>query len=170
MLAAALAFAVPAHAQGGLGLDGLSLEIGSGQGTDLWRAGAQWKWQKKWLTGEAWQLGGYWELSAGTWDNPRGSVADFAFTPVFRLAPASAAGPYLEGGIGLHYLSRVPVRNGTELGGHVQFGSHAGAGLRFGERARYDLGARLQHLSNAGLEKPNPGINFLLLRFQVHLD
>ena len=37
--------------------------------------------------------------------------------------------------------------------------------ILFGDKQQYDLGVRLQHLSNGGIENPNPGINFLILRF-----
>ncbi|HYL90521.1 MAG TPA: acyloxyacyl hydrolase, partial [Burkholderiales bacterium] len=35
---------------------------------------------------------------------------------------------------------------------------------------RYDVSMRLQHLSNAGIKNPNPGVNFLQVRFQYWLD
>ena len=41
---------------------------------------------------------------------------------------------------------------------------------KFGERYRYDLSLRLQHLSNGGLAHPNPGINFLQMRLAYHFD
>jgi lipid A 3-O-deacylase len=41
--------------------------------------------------------------------------------------------------------------------------------MRFGPRDRYDVGLRLQHLSNGGIRKPNPGIDFVQLRLQYHL-
>lgn len=33
-------------------------------------------------------------------------------------------------------------------------------GALFGEHQSYQAGLRFQHLSNAGLKHPNPGINF----------
>ena len=34
--------------------------------------------------------------------------------------------------------------------------------------AKYDLGYRFQHLSNADIKKPNDGINFNQIRFSYH--
>jgi hypothetical protein len=48
------------------------------------------------------------------------------------------------------------------------FGSHGGAGVRFGAKGRLEIGYRYQHLSNAGLGDSNPGINFHLVRLAYH--
>ena len=42
---------------------------------------------------------------------------------------------------------------------------HIGFGWTFGDKNRYEIGYRLQHLSNAGLSDPNDGINFHQIRF-----
>jgi hypothetical protein len=49
-----------------------------------------------------------------------------------------------------------------------QFGSHIGLGYRFGAKRSYEIGYRFQHISNAGIKKPNPGINFHQVRVQYH--
>jgi hypothetical protein len=167
VLLALAAFALPAHA-----LDGVSLELGGGNGADVVRLGAQWKWQRKWQPARDWTLGGYWELSAGAWDGGRGTLADLAATPVFRLEQSapSAWAPYAEAAIGLHLLSRRRITDEKQFSTRWQFGDHLGAGIRFGARRQYDLGLHLQHLSNAGIKRPNPGINFLLLRFAYELE
>ena len=54
------------------------------------------------------------------------------------------------------------------FGSSFQFGDHIGAGVRFGDKGRYDVGYRYQHLSNAGIKEPNQGINFHQLRLQYH--
>jgi len=48
-----------------------------------------------------------------------------------------------------------------------QFWRPLGIGYRF---ERYRPRVSFQHLSNAGIRNPNPGINFLLLRLQYHFD
>ena len=149
-------------------VDGVSFELGSGQGsTRLWRVGAQWDWQKKWFADRSWQLGGYWDAQVGGWNNLVGTLSDVSLTPVFRLAQGNS-GLYFEGAIGFHYLSKRPSRGGAPFSTHFQFGDHLGIGTRFGEGNRYDLSLRVQHLSNAGIDNPNPGINLLLLRLQYH--
>ena len=167
ILCSALA-APAAHA-----VDGVALELGRGNDeTDLWRGALQWNWRDDWFEGRrGTRLRSYWDLSYGEWrvpDHP--GLKDLGFTPVFRLQGAASVSPYLEAAIGFHWLSRTEVTEERQLGMHFQFGSHLGAGLRFGPRGEYDLSLRLQHLSNAGIASPNNGINFGILRLQYHLD
>ena len=134
-------------------LDGVSLEAGGGSdGAKPLRLGAQWNSRYRWL---------YWEASFGGWTGGHGRVYDLGFTPVARAGRS----PYIEAGVGAHVLSDLDVGTGAELSTRFQFGDVIGVGLRFG---KYDLGLRLQHLSNGGLRDPNPGINFLLVRLQYH--
>ena len=45
------------------------------------------------------------------------------------------------------------------------FASLLGLGMNWGPRQEHELSLRLQHASNAGVKEPNPGVNFLLLRY-----
>jgi hypothetical protein len=148
-------------------VDGVSLEYGRGdQHSDLWRLGLRWDWKKKHRLGPYLQWGGYWEASGGQWANGE-RVTDLAFTPVFRLERSEGSYlPYLEGAIGLHLLSQVNLSEHRTSGTHFQFGDHVGIGVRFGERLQHDIGIRAQHLSNAGIGEPNPGIDFVILRYE----
>jgi lipid A 3-O-deacylase len=156
----------PAHA-----IDGVSVEIGGGDGVDMGRIGVQWNWNKRWLQAAAWHLGGYWDVAAGYWH--RGNVrpgehdeiVDLGITPVFRIQPNGLAGPYLEAAIGLHLLSHTSIGD-RRMSTAFQFGDHIGVGYRFGAKGSYDLGYRYQHLSNASIKRPNPGINFHQIRMQ----
>ena len=47
-----------------------------------------------------------------------------------------------------------------------QFSDTLGAGVQFGNRARSTVGVRFQHLSNASIKRPNPGINFTQVYYQ----
>jgi hypothetical protein len=164
-LASLCVFAVPAKA-----IDGVSVEAGSGNNSvDLWRIGAQWNWQKKWLQSGDWHVGGYWDAQIGQWHGAS-HITDIGVTPVFRLQKNAGYGPYLEGAIGFHYLSGKNISTSKQFSTNFQFGDHIGAGFRFGEKGQYDLGLRLQHLSNAGIKHPNPGINFAILRFQYNFQ
>jgi hypothetical protein len=152
---------------------GVSVEAGSGTGADMWRIGVERDWRSKWLQSGNWHLGGYWDLQAGQWggDGKR-TITDVGLTPVFRYqqtVPSSLA-PYVEGAIGFHLIQPVRMDEHRGFSSAFQFGDHVGVGARFGEGGRYDLGLRFQHLSNGGIQKPNNGINFTQLRFQLHLD
>ena len=151
-------------------VDSVSVEAGRGTSSvDLWRLGAQWKWQKHWFTEGDWHLGGYWDAQVGRW-NGAGHPTDLSLTPTFRLERKSGYGPYVEGAIGFHYISDKNIAAGKQFSTNFQFGDHVGAGVRFGDKGQYDLGLRLQHLSNAGIKHPNPGINFGIIRFQYHFN
>jgi lipid A 3-O-deacylase len=166
LLASALGWAFCAQAA-----DGVSLELGRGdESSDLVRGAVQWSWGKKRPVGPHLQWGGYWELSAGFWKNGE-TVADIGITPVFRLERSSGSVvPYVEGAIGLHLESQVEFSEHRTTGTKFQFGDHIGAGMRFGGHLRHDVGLRLQHLSNGGVAKPNPGINFGIVRYQYHFE
>ena len=162
-----------------LAVDGISFEVGDSDSSNtrvnVYRVGAQWDWNKKLIEAGNWHLGGYWEANLGYWDNrSNGRTAnelfDIGFTPVFRLQQNSITGlsPYAELGVGIHFLSRTSVSTQRQFGSSFQFGDHIGAGLRFGDRGRYDIGYRYQHLSNLGIKQPNQGINFHQLRLQYH--
>ena len=175
VLLGCLLFAVsPARA-----VDGVAVELGTSDSAnvsvDLARIGVQWDWTKRWALGSSWHIGGYWDLSAGYWHNDsrnrsKKSIFDLGFTPVFRLQqtnPGTVA-PYMEAGIGAHYLSKSSVADERRLGSRFQFGSHLGLGLQFGPKSAFDVGYRYQHLSNASIKQPNQGINFHQVRMQYH--
>jgi lipid A 3-O-deacylase len=166
LLASALGWVFSAPAA-----DGVSLELGRGdESSNLARGAVQWNWGKKRPLGPHLQWGGYWELSLGVWQNGE-RVTDIGITPVFRLERSSGSVvPYLEGAVGLHLVSQVEFSEHRTSGTKFQFGDHIGAGVRFGGRLRHDLGIRLQHLSNGGIAKPNPGINFATARYQYHFE
>lgn len=73
--------------------------------------------------------------------------------------------PYVEAAIGFHILSDLRISRRRSFSTSFQYGDHVGAGLI---RGSHDFGLRLQHLSNGGIARPNPGINFLVLRYQYH--
>ena len=157
-----------------LAVDGLAVELGRGDGVGMGRVGVQWDWKQPLLKWSDWQIGGYWDLALGHWRN--GSVAagqndnitEIGITPVFRIEGTSRVGPYVEAGIGIHLLSHSQIGD-KRLSTAFQFGDHIGFGYRFAAKSGFDLGYRFQHLSNASIKRPNPGINFhevrLLYRF-----
>ncbi len=162
-----------------LATDGISFEYGDSDSSNsrlkLYRVAAQWDWNKKLIEVGNWHLGGYWEADLGYWDNRSNGrtnreLFDIGFTPVFRFQQNSITGlsPYAELAVGLHFLSRTSVSTQRQFGSSFTFGDHVGAGLRFGDKGRYDIGYRYQHLSNAGIKEPNQGINFHQLRLQYH--
>lgn len=152
----------PAHA-----ISGAGIEIGSGDdSTEMVRVTARWDWNKRWAIGQNWNATGFWEAGIGRLNGGgvnSNDLWDISITPVFRLR--SGVSPfYLEGAIGAHFLSTTRINNRRALGSSFQFGDHVGFGWNFGDKDRYELGYRFQHLSNANLADPNDGINFHQIR------
>jgi hypothetical protein len=163
LFAAALFLApLAAHA-----IDGISLDLGKGdRHASLARVGVHWNYELLLLAPH--DVHAYVEVSVARWRTEGGAIYDTAITPVFRYARSTHNGPYVEAAIGLHILSGTHIQRDKDVdfSTRFQFGDHVGVGVR---RGPYDVGLRLQHLSNAGLRNPNPGINFLQLHLAYEL-
>ncbi|HTJ93921.1 MAG TPA: acyloxyacyl hydrolase [Pararobbsia sp.] len=117
-----------------------------------------------------WQMGDWsfsllGELHAATIRNTEGdqprTLAAFGATPVFRIGKDSGLiRPFFEAGVGVRLLSGVHLNDAYDISTSFQFADMAGVGFKFGNRGEYEFGYRFQHLSNASIKHPNPGINF----------
>ena len=101
----------------------------------------------------------HWSLrtdGAGRWRRYQ-----LVLVPLLRHTWQTALTPvFAEGGIGVSYLEdQVP-------GGSARWNFHdtIAVGAQFGALGQYELSLRLVHQSNAGLRKPNPGMNNVQLR------
>ena len=152
-------------------VDGIAFEAGGGDGADMARVALQWDWKKRWLQGSGWHVGGYWDLGIGYWrwrnDIPSENreLMEIGLTPVFRIQSNDLRGLYGEVAIGVHVLSETSLGD-KRFSTQFQFGDHLGVGYRFGDRGRYELSLRFQHLSNGRIKTPNDGTNFSQIRYQ----
>jgi hypothetical protein len=146
-------------------IDAVGVETGIGDDrTHILRISVIDRWRKHQKErSDVWRLAGYWDFSAALWDNSTESTADVGITPVFR---AEHKALYVEGAVGVHFV-QAHISAHRTFSTALQFGTHVGAGLHFG---KYDLGVRIQHLSNGHLKQPNPGINFALVHLQYALE
>jgi lipid A 3-O-deacylase len=158
-----------AHAASAYGVDGMSLEGGTGNSSQFARVGAQWDWNKAWWQSNGTHINGYWDLSLSEFRMNRyqnraqsKNLTDVGFTPVFRFEADSKKGLYAEGGVGLNLMSHLYDNAGRRFSTAFEFGDHIGAGYVFSNGL--DLGIRLQHFSNGGIKEPNSGANFAVLR------
>lgn len=151
-------------------VDSASVELATGNFTQMVRAGGQWDWQQKWFDSGNYFLGGYWNLTAADWHSTRyfnrpgniQNIFDLGVTPVFRLQRQERIGPYFEASIGAHLLSDRYDNNGRNLSTRFEFGDSLGVGYQFAEG--WDVGFNVQHFSNGGVEQPNSGVNYLAIR------
>ncbi|WP_233874012.1 acyloxyacyl hydrolase [Paraburkholderia adhaesiva] len=134
----------------------------------VWDPGWQW-----------WHIGGfhftvvgeghvaYWHLTERAATQPQ--IWEFGFTPMFRIIKDTGwIRPYFEAGVGVRLLSHVELTPDRRLSSAFQFADAVGVGAQFGEHQNYQAGLRFQHLSNADIKTPNPGINFTQLYLQYN--
>jgi lipid A 3-O-deacylase len=146
-----------------------------GQTTDHTRAatvGLTWDWQRHWaLLGGS--LGGYWEVGVGQWRSSHvgasresRDVAQLVVRPTFRFRTDNGASPWFwEAAIGLTVNDRHYENEDMRFSTRWNFADHIAVGRNFGDARQHELALRLEHYSNAGIRKPNPGEDFLQLRY-----
>ncbi len=117
------------------------------------------------LVGKSWYQGAlFWQLEAGaaTILNRDGEYLAGASPLLFQykfLNPHRRWAPNILLGAGASYTDWEDVAD-RELGGRFQFLLHAGAGLEyFLDHGSYSINYRLFHVSNAGTDSPNVGVN-----------
>ena len=82
---------------------------------------------------------------------------------VYEFAGESVK-PYVEAGIGVAAFENTEVE-GNGLGSSFQFEDRIGAGLRFA--GGHEVGVRAIHYSNAGIKKPNDGVESYALHYRM---
>jgi len=155
---------------------GAFVQVATGPRTDALMGGLIWEWQPKYAFGEG-VLTGYWDLALGRWRSKvegGGSesawVSQLGITPVFRYRPSESSDLFLELGIGANLIAPVYRSERKSFSTVFNFGDHLAVGWKFGERRAHEVALRIQHFSNAGIRRPNPGENFLQLRYSWQLN
>ena len=110
----------------------------------------------------------YMEVSANLWrygDTPEyESNLAVALSPVLmkQFTTLYNRALYWEFGIGFSLLNKQRFA-GKDLGSHYQFEDRVG--LIWQLQSKTQLALRYMHYSNAGLQKPNPGLDFIALSY-----
>lgn len=99
------------------------------------------------------------------WWNASGSrkpsdVWQINATPFVRWSVNNAF--YLEAGVGANLFSRTRFAD-KNISTRFQFAEHVGVGAYIGKNSR--LGVRYSHYSNAGIKRPNPGLDVVQVLF-----
>lgn len=171
-LALGLAAALPCHGATGATPDAVFVELGGYARDKAATLGLTWDTGPHELFSHPLRL--YWELALGRWraDAWHGMPAEGAtrlgVTPVLRV-PGASGRLFFEAGIGLNVISPHYRSDDERFSTHFNFGDHLGVGLAFGPGLAHELALRVQHFSNATIKKPNPGANFIELRYSVRL-
>lgn len=171
VLAAALgAVAAPAAAQG-LRPATAFVQGGVGKyGLGALSAGVAWPWA--WRTS---LLGG--ELTARTElfatamraheaGGGNQSFLQLGLVPMVRYGFDGGRSPwFVEAGIGLSVMDRLYATPERSLSTRWNFSDNFAVGRSFGANGQHEVSLRWQHTSNAGIKKPNPGLDLLMLRY-----
>jgi hypothetical protein len=171
LLAALLAaLAGPARADG---LVPSTVFVQGGGGEDNVRAasvGVQWPWA--WRT-SLWggQVTAATELFVSNWrarvaGGGRENFVQLGLVPMFRLRPSGGQSPwFVEGGIGLSVTDERFVTADKTFSTRWNFSDNLAVGRSFGQQGQHEVSLRWQHTSNAGIKKPNPGLDLVMVRY-----
>lgn len=140
-------------------------------GTDALTAGAIIPW-KQWshALGSG-LLTGYWDIWGSRWasDYQGGTRSTWVIgaKPTLRWRAAQGQSPwFMEAGLGMSYaLNHRYLTDRKEFSTRYNFATHIGIGYLFGQQLSNEVSLRLEHHSNAAIKQPNPGENFLQLRY-----
>ncbi|WP_320427046.1 acyloxyacyl hydrolase [Roseateles agri] len=150
-------------------IEGAFLQVGEASHTLSVTAGIYWKlsWHTDW---HGTSLETYVETSLGRWhireDGATHSpwISQVGVTPVLRVNFGGESQAWFsELGIGANVLAPLFRENDRRFSTTFNFGDHVAIGRHLDEEN--DLVLRLQHYSNGGIKHPNPGVNFLQLRW-----
>jgi hypothetical protein len=164
-------------ASAGARADQFGVQIGGGVANhDIKKADLGFVWDPNWTW---WEIGGfhftvvgeahvsYWHTSEDNAVHP--NIFEVGLTPVFRFIRSSGTfRPFIEAGVGVRLLSHSRITEDFSVGSAFQFADLVGVGAIFGAHQNYQVGFRFQHMSNGGINEPNPGINFSQLYLQYN--
>ena len=148
------------------------LQAGSGDNSSYALVvGTTQPWAKaQWALGSG-QLRAHWDAWLGGWSN-RDNARDRFTTPALGIGPslrwrgAQGTAPwFVEAGTALMVTGKRLYRSEQRMGTRWNFATHLGIGMNFGPQSMHEVSLRIQHASNAGIKSPNPGINFVQLRY-----
>lgn len=110
------------------------------------------------------------ELFVSEWSTKfidhRRSLTQLGIVPVVRYRFNHGGSDWFaEGGIGLTYFDGLYQRGDRRFSTRLNFQDTLGVGRSFGARREHEASLRISHVSNAGLREPNPGENFVQLRY-----
>lgn len=143
-----------------------SIGLRLGAGDHYQRAEVAWEspsfWTYRFDGGSRLDLVG--ELGVAYWhaDGSRspGNAWQFSAIPFLRWTWSDRY--YIEAGIGATAFSRTTFADKT-ISTAFQFGDHIGIGMHVTDNSRLSL--RYSHFSNAGIKRPNPGLDILQLTY-----
>ena len=154
---------LPAASHAGF-FDSVTMSVGGSAdfGTPV-RVGLRKDLDKRWFESDTGYLSSYVELSLNHFTDPVNPATAIALSPVliYHFKTAGKLKPFVEFGSGVSYFTErnVGLRKSAT---HFQFEDRIGAGFRTGS---HDWTLRYMHYSNANIEKPNDGIDMVMISY-----
>jgi hypothetical protein len=145
---------------------------GGGQSVQAASIGLLWPWawhSRSW--GE--RLSAHTEVFVSHWrardfDGGYQGFVQLGVVPYLRYRPGNGQSPwFFEGGIGVSALNKRYVTPDKTFSTRLNFSDNLAVGRSFGDRREHEVSLRLQHTSNAGIKRPNPGEDLLLVRYST---
>ena len=147
-----------------------------GQGEWGWQSMAigatlPWKgWSKDW-GGGGWR--GLWDFSLTQWtaNPPQGKSHSTVVGAGLALRWRADQGRspwFVQAGTGVQLSSPRFITAHGLMGSRFNFASHLAVGFAHGAQRQHEWQLRMEHSSNASIRKPNPGQNYLQLRYALH--
>lgn len=114
------------------------------------------------------RVDGHIEANLGYWNvrgvNGRSSYGSVAVVPMFRYRFDQGRSPwFVEAGIGAVLTDRLYETRSKRFSTALNFSDNVAVGYRLSPKDEVSL--RVQHISNASFKKPNPGENFVQVRY-----
>lgn len=141
------------------------------RGTDSLTVGAVWPWAWRRpagggeLTAITEAYVSYWKARAAV---GRQSFTQIGLVPLVRWRPDQGRSAWFgEAGIGVSTMDRLYNTPSKQFSTRFNFVDTIGVGRSFGAQRQHELGLRVVHMSNASIKRPNPGENFLQVRYAV---
>lgn len=119
--------------------------------------------------GDQWRLALRHEFELAYWRVPQAQdIVEAGYSPFLRLERPMAGAQlfFVEASIGVRLLSHTRISPDHTLSTAFQFSDQLGVGYQWGPGGRSTVGLRFQHISNAGIKRPNPGINFTQIYYR----
>ena len=152
------------------------VQIGDGSRTRTVTAGLAWDLPWGWRLAKG-ELSAYLDASVGRWwVNEDGMVhspwvTQLGLTPVLRCRwGEERRWWFAELGVGIDVLTPIFNDEDRRFSTAFNFGDHLALGRTFGDDAREEIALRVQPYSNGGIKQPNPGINFVQMRYTRRFD
>lgn len=138
--------------------------------TQAYIVGASWDWPWRKQYSSV-LVSGYFDAAFGRWMTKEGGVSGSAWatqiglTPVLRFQTMRTGDWFAEIGVGANFILPIYRSRDKRFSTEFNFGDHLAIGRQFGAQRQHELALRIEHFSNGGIDHPNPGENFVQLRY-----